>query len=119
MGGSKYNPYHDELGLFTTPDRAVSPGSGTSDGRVRVAQARRPSSTVRIGGQEVDATPAEIMRLDNAKSAAVEGFLQKWREAVSESGHLRPDIRFYFMTDERLEEFSKFMKQLKARAAKN
>ncbi|MBS0233747.1 MAG: hypothetical protein JSR99_09695 [Proteobacteria bacterium] len=49
--------------------------------------------------------------------AAVEGFLQKWRVPVSESGRSRPDIRFYFMTDERLEEFSKFMKQLKAQAA--
>lgn len=41
-GGSKYNPYHDELGLFTTPDRAVSSGSGDqTDGQTRVAQSRR------------------------------------------------------------------------------
>ncbi|MBN9247362.1 hypothetical protein [Hyphomicrobium sp.] len=50
--------------------------------------------------------------------AAVEGFLQKWRAPVSESDRQRPDIHFYFVTDDRLEEFSKFMKQLDAKAAK-
>ncbi len=44
--------------------------AGTVAGNVRVAQARRSSSAVRIGGQTAEATPAEIMRLSNATSAA-------------------------------------------------
>lgn len=44
--------------------------------------------------------------------------LTQWRAPVSDSGRSRPDIRFYLVTDERLEEFSKFMKQLDAKAAK-
>ncbi|HET6390786.1 hypothetical protein [Hyphomicrobium sp.] len=50
---------------------------------------------------------------------AVESFLGKWRVSVSNSGRRRPDIRFYVMTDEQLEEFSKFMKQIDAKAAEN
>ena len=65
-GGLKYNPYHDEIGRFTNADGATA----SNDAQTRVAQARRPSSTVRIGGQQVEATPAEIMRLSNATSAA-------------------------------------------------
>jgi hypothetical protein len=50
--------------------------------------------------------------------AAVEGFIQKWRVPASAAGRPRPDIRFYVVTDERLESLSKFMKQLDAKAAK-
>ena len=53
--GTKYNPYHDELGLFTTPDRAVAPGSGSTDGRVRVAQADSRRSGYPIDILEEDA----------------------------------------------------------------
>jgi HK97 family phage portal protein len=66
--GSKFNPNHDELGRFATASGATA--SGASDDGAQVAQTRRPSSTVRIGGQMVDATPAEIMRLSIATSAA-------------------------------------------------
>jgi HK97 family phage portal protein len=41
--GAKFNPNHDELGRFTTADGATAPGSDTSDGRVRVAQADNPA----------------------------------------------------------------------------
>ena len=60
--GTKFNPYHDELGRFATADGDASGGDGTADGRVRVAQAESERERSSLLSRFPEATSAQEAR---------------------------------------------------------